>query len=288
MAEPAAEVRCPDPLDGAGGTFVEHRIQVEPDVELRAFEWSGLRQVAPPLVLVAGWITVVDSWVPVLESMARDRRVLYLESREKTSARMEGSALAPARFRLDRLGRDITEVLRAVDWSPGEAVFVGSSLGGNAILEMLKQGERCRGAFLIGPNAEFAFPLWARYAMRLPARLYQSLVPFLLWYLKRFRLDAEAEPEQYERYCTTLVQADYCRLKCSAMALVDAEVMKGLDRINDPVAVAFASSDRLHGEANARRLAEGIPAGHPLPCPSNAYLHGPEVVDEIDRFVGGR
>lgn len=287
MVDHSIENRTPDPLHGAGGDFIEHRVRVEPDVELRAFEWSGRAQSAPPLVLVAGWITVVDSWLPVLRAMARNRRVLYVESREKTSARMPGTALAPGRFRLDRLGRDITAVLQSVDWYSDEAVFVGSSLGGNAILEMLKQGKRCRGAFLIGPNAEFSFPLWARYAMRLPARVYRSLVPFLLWYLKRFRLDAEAEPEQYERYCKTLARADYRRLKCSAMALVDAEVMDGLDRVVDPVAVAFASTDRLHGEANARRLAGAVAGGRPLPCPSNAYLHGPDVVDEIDRFVGG-
>lgn len=274
-----------DPLDGAGGCFREHRVEVEDGVDLRAFEWSGRDRSAAPLLLIAGWITIVDSWAPVLARLAETRRVVYLESREKPSAGIRTDAMREAGFRVERLGRDVSAVAAAVGLRLEDVVLVGSSLGANTILEVLKQGARCRAAFLIGPNAEFSFPLWSRPLMRLPSPAYGSLVPFVLWYLRRFRLDVRAEPEQYERYRRTLEGADFARLKLSALALVGYRVIEGFENILDPVGVAFAASDRMHGEANAQRLVEALPQGTALVCSSNASLHRPEVVDEIDRYV---
>ncbi len=274
-----------DPLDGGGGRFREHRIEVEDGVDLRTFEWSGKGSKLPPVLLVAGWITIVDSWAPVLGRLAQTRRVIYLESREKASARIRTDVICRAGFRVERLGRDIAVAAAAVGLELEDAVLVGSSLGANAILEGLKQGARSRAAFLIGPNAEFCFPLWSRPLMRLPAAAYGKLVPFILWYLRRYRLDVRAEPEQYDRYRRTLEGADFERLKLSALALEDYRVIEDFENILDPVGVAFASSDRMHGEANARRLAEALPQGSVIPCPTNAFLHRPEVVDEIDRYV---
>lgn len=285
MNRPTEAGRPEDPLKGAGGSFQEHRVEVEDGVNLRAFEWSGQEQIEAPLLLVAGWITIVDSWAPVLARMAKTRRVIYLETREKPSGRIRADRMRKTCFGVPSLGRDIAEVAAAVGIAPGEAVLVGSSLGANAILETLKQGFRCRAAFLIGPNAEFAFPLWSRPAIHLPSRSYRSLVPFILWYLRRFRLDVGAEPEQYERYRRTVEGADFARLRLSALALVGYQVIKGLEMILDPVGVAFAASDRLHGDANARRLAQALPKGSVIPCPTNAFMHQPEVVGEIDRYV---
>ena len=274
-----------DPLDGAGGGFREHRVEVEDGVGLRVFEWSGQDRSEAPLLLVAGWITIVDSWAPVLARLAETRRVIYLESREKHSAEIRPERMNTTGFKLERLGRDIGAVASDIGLKLKETVLVGSSLGANAILEGLKQGARCRAAFLIGPNAEFAFPLWSRFLMRLPPAAYGSLVPLVLWYLRHFRLDVKTEPEQYERYCRTAAGADFERLKLSALALEGYQVIEGFENILDPVGVAFASSDRLHGEANARRLADALPRGTALACPSNAFLHRPDVVDEIDRYV---
>lgn len=277
---------CPeDPMKGGGGVFRAHRVEVEDGVSLRALEWSGEAQIEAPLLLIAGWITIVDSWVPVLERLAKTRRVIYLESREKPSGEIRTDKMCRSSFKVPCLGRDVLTVASAVGVDPGQAVLAGSSLGANAILEALKQGFRCKAAFLIGPNAEFAFPLWSRAAIHLPSRSYRSLVPFILWYLRRFRLDARAEPEQYERYRRTLESADFARLKLSALALVGYRVIEDFDGILDPVGVAFAASDRLHGDANARRLAHALPNGSVIPCPTNAFMHQPEVVGEIDRYV---
>jgi len=258
---------------------------VEDGVSLRAFEWSGQDQLAPPLLMVAGWITIVDSWAPVLVCLAQTRRVVYLESREKASAGIDPEAMRKGSFRVECLGRDIATVAAGVGLKLEDAVLVGSSLGANAIFEALKQGARCRAAFLIGPNAEFAFPMWSRLLMRLPSSAYRPLVPIVLWYLRHFRLDVRSEPEQYQRYCRTAAGADFGRLKMSALALEGYRVIDDFEKIIDPVAVAFASSDRLHGEANARLLAEALSRGTALECPSNAFLHRPDVVDEIDRYV---
>jgi pimeloyl-ACP methyl ester carboxylesterase len=274
-----------DPLEGAGGQCLHHEIEVEDGVVLRVFEWSGQKESSPPMLLVAGWITIIDSWLPVLAKVTENRRLIYVESREKASAEIRPELMHKESFRVECLGRDIAAVAAGVGLNLNETVMVGSSLGANAILEGLKLGARCRAAFLIGPNAEFAFPLWSRFLMRLPPEAYRPLVPLILWYLRHFRLDIKAEPEQYERYRRTAEGADFERLKLSALALEGFRVIEGFENILDPVGVAFASTDRLHGEVNARRLAEALPRGTALECPSNAFLHRPEVIGEIDKYV---
>jgi pimeloyl-ACP methyl ester carboxylesterase len=175
------------------------------------------------------------------------------------------------------------------DLADGSAVLFGSSMGSNAILEALKE-ERlpARAAFLIGPNAEFRFPGWGRVAVRIiPPAVIERLKGFVIWYLRRFRVNEREDPEQMARYRRTVRSADPLRLKLAALAVLDYSALPGLETVSTPVAVAYAASDTLHGEDEVRRIVDAMPRGSAVVCPSNTYMHTADVLEDLEGFVGG-
>lgn len=276
-----------DPI-ASGVDFRRHRVAVEPGVRLTVFEWQP-GTGAEPLVFVAGWVSVLEGWRPLLEVLVKQRPVIYVETREKRSAEIEPRLLRPSSFAIPRLGEDLVAVCDALEVDPERRVFFASSMGSNAVLEALK-GDRLRArcAFLIGPNAEFRFPAWGRALTYLPAAIYHPVRPLIIWYLKSFRVNARQDPEQMARYRRTLRAAHPLRLKLSARAVLGYSALPGLGTVRVPVAIAYAASDTLHEPDEVRRMVAALPRGEVVECPSNTYMHTAAVAADLDRFISGR
>lgn len=268
----------------------EHTVRMGDGVELRVLEWCPTGSVsAAPVLFVAGWLSVVEGWAPLLRALVPHRRVVYVETREKRSARFPDGRVRPAQLTIPRLGRDLVEVGEAVGIDGDRWLAFGSSMGANAILEALK-GDRLavRGAFLVGPNARFEFHWWRRLLICFPAASYHVLKPFVLWYLRRYRIDVAREPEQMARYERTLAAAHPVRIKQSARAVVRYQVWPGLATIRRPVAVAWAPTDTLHGSGEVQRIVAAVPGARAVQCPSNHYMHSAAVAADMDDHLGGR
>jgi pimeloyl-ACP methyl ester carboxylesterase len=280
-----AEVSNPVPV--AGVQFNERRLTVEEGVSLRLYEWRPESDGGgDPIFFVAGWISLVTGWVPLLEKLVRTRPVYYLETREKESAKISPKLMRPASFLVPRLAKDLIEVSNQLRLDRDRTVLFGSSMGSNAILEALK-GDRlkAKAAFVVGPNAEFHFPWWGRPLVHLPPFVYSAAKPFVLWYLRTFRVNTREDPEQMARYVRTVRAADPERIMLSAQAVIDYDAMPGLDTISSPVAVAYAANDTQHGEEEVQRIVDVMPQGVAVKCPSNTYMHTAEVVSDLDRFL---
>ncbi len=276
-----------NPVPVQGVRFNERRLTVEKGVSLRLYEWRPENDGgADPIVFVAGWISLVTGWVPLLEELVRHRRVYYLETREKESAEITPKLMRPESFSVSRLAEDLVEVSHQLELDGNRTVLFGSSMGSNAILEALK-GDRlkAKAAFVVGPNAEFHFPWWGRPLIHLPPWVYSAAKPFVLWYLRTFRVNAREDPEQMARYVRTIRAADPERIMLSAQAVIDYEAMPGLETISSPVAVAYAASDTLHSEEEVGRIVDAMPRGVAVSCPSNTYMHTADVVADLDRFL---
>ncbi|MEE4270577.1 MAG: hypothetical protein V2I67_02815 [Thermoanaerobaculales bacterium] len=275
-----------DPIS-SGISFRHQRIEVEEGVGLTVFEWRpGTGE--EPLVFVAGWISIIDGWKPLLEVLVRQRPVIYLETREKRSAVFARRRLRPEDFAIARLGDDLAVVCDRLEIDPERRVFFASSMGSNAVLEACKHGRlQGRGAFLIGPNAEFRFPGWGKALTYMPASVYHLARPFMLWYLERFRVNAKEDPAQMARYRRTLAAAHPGRLKLSARSVLGYSLLPGLETVELPVAVASAPSDTLHEGHEVQRIVDALPHGRVVECPSNTYMHTAEVAEDLDRFIRG-
>jgi pimeloyl-ACP methyl ester carboxylesterase len=276
-----------DPVASADARFESAWVEAEPGVRLRLFRWwprSG--DGAEPLLLVAGWVSVVEGWVPLLRELVRERPVAYLETREKRSAVIAGDRMTVGAFGVERLADDVIAAAAATGYDLRRTVVVASSMGANAVLEALKDDRlQAAAAFLIGPNGTFRFPWWGRVAVRMPPAGIRRAIPFALWYLRRFRVNARDDPDQMRRYERTLRAADPARLRLSAIAILDYQVWPRLSTVSTPVAVGYAAGDTLHGPEDVARIVAALPCGTAVECPSNSYMHSAAVADDIRRFV---
>jgi pimeloyl-ACP methyl ester carboxylesterase len=276
-----------NPVEVPGVHFEQRRVKVEDGVSLRLYEWRPESDNGSgPILFVAGWISLVTGWVPLLKHLVQTRPVYYLETREKASAEISERLMRPVNFSIPRLADDLIEVSKQLELDCERTVLFGSSMGSNAILEALK-GDRltARAAFVIGPNAEFHFPWWGRPLVHLPPWVYSAAKPFVLWYLRTFRVNAREDPEQMARYVRTIRAADPERIMLSARAVIDYEAIPGLDTISSPVAVAYAANDTLHGEEEVERIVDAMPRGVAVSCPSNTYMHTAAVANDIEAYL---
>lgn len=278
----------PDPIAADGAGFSEDRVDVGEGVRLRCYRWQPQPENgASPVFFVAGWISLVTGWKALLQELVRTRPVVYLETREKRSAEIPPRLMHSSSFTIPRLADDVVRAAERLGLDNDRTVLFGSSMGSNAILEALKDSRySARAAFLVGPNAEFYFPAWGKVAVRVvPAWLIERLKGFVIWYLRRFRVDSESDPEQMARYERTIGAADALRLKLSAQAVQGYSALPGLASITTPVAVAYADSDRLHDERDVRRMVDAMPRGTAIRCPSNTYMHDADVAHDLETFL---
>jgi len=278
-----------DPISVEGAQFSESRLSIEEGVDLLLYEWKPERDTgAEPILFVAGWISLVTGWRPLLEHLVKTRPVYYLETREKRSAEIDRHLMRPASFAIPRLAEDLIVAADRLGLDGDRTVLFGSSMGSNAILEALKNGRlSAKAAFLVGPNAQFHFPWWGRLAVHLPPRVYNMAKPFVLWYLRNFRVNVREDPDQMARYVRTVRSADPKRIMLSARAVIDYNALPGLETISTPVAVAYAGSDILHGQDEVRHLVDAMPRGTAVSCPSNTYMHTAAVAADLERYLAG-
>jgi len=264
------------------------QLAVQPEVLLTAYRWLTPASRRPPLVFVAGWVSDMEGWLPLLRPLVTDYPLAYIETREKTSAQITIRRPLPTDFSIPRMAVDLRRALSSLGSRFENPVIVASSLGATVTLEALKKGKlAARGAFLIGPNAAFRTGPLTSLVTYLPAGTYHLAKHFVLWYLRTFRVDVNREPEQWQRYNRTLRSAHPGRLKLSAIAAIRDRyrVWPDLDTVSVPVAIAFASTDTLHTEGDIRRMVRALPCARLHPCPSNRYMHDADLKADIDRFV---
>ena len=278
-----------DPVTPPDSVYTSSLVCVQNGVHLRVMHWRPKNPVTEnPIIFVAGWVSAVSGWAPLLKVMAARRPVYYIETREKRSALFEKSKLKPVDFSIGRIAEDLIVVCRQLGIASSDSTVIGSSLGATALLEALKGGRLTAGAaFLIAPNSEFKAPWYLQWMLFLPAFLYHGIKYFVLWYIKTFMVDVKKEPEQMMRYNETLQAAHPQRIKLSARAAITGhyQVWPHLDSVRIPMALAYASTDTLHSSANIRQMVGRLPQATVVTCPSNRYMHSAEVMKDIEAFI---
>jgi pimeloyl-ACP methyl ester carboxylesterase len=278
-----------DPVAIRESTYEELPVCVQEGVHLRVMTWRPKEPVSEdPIIFVAGWVSAVSGWAPLLKVMAARRPVYYIETREKRSAIFESTKLTPTDFSIARMAEDLIHVCSHLGIASPRATVIGSSLGATALLEALKGGRLTAGtAFLIAPNSDFKAPWYLQWMLFLPAFLYHGIKYFIIWYIRTFICDVKNEPEQMMRYQETLLTAHPQRIKLSAKAAIYQryQVWPHLNSVQIPVALAYAPTDTMHSSANIRLMSERLPHATLIACPSNKYMHSADVLRDIEAFV---
>lgn len=250
-------------------------------IKIIDFMPKGDRPERPLVVFVAGWISSISGWKDMLKELTPHYRTLYVETREKKSAILPEKS--DIDFSVDRMSRDIDEILRQRVPEDRPFCFVGSSLGSTVILEYLsRRGRNPIDAFVIAPNCEFPFPWWLLAAIRfIPASFYGKMKLILKWYLRNFRIDKEKEPEQAKKYEGTMDAAEPKRLQASALELSNYSLWDKLEMITAPVCIIGAKSDTLHGVEEMEKMVGLIPSARLEIMASNKETHS----DKAGKFI---
>ena len=266
------------------GASVERlSIETTPGIYLRVLRWTPENisaREARTLVMVPGWNSVPDGWFPILAEWVKCRPIVYIESREKGSCRIDGS-ISKATFQIPNIASDLPVVLDKLAIDPVECDAFAASLGATLLLETLREQTLVpRSLVLLSPNLAFVPPWWARPLIPAPLFLYSALVRFIIWYLDR-RLKEEGQRIRYRR---TLLAAPIDRLRLASMIFKNYKMDLDFARNSTPVGVLRASSDTLHDHSDAGTLSANIPNCQLIEIESNQFAHEAAALPIIEGF----
>ncbi len=268
-----------------GASYRVDQVPVDEGVILQVVNFTPATNThRPAVIFVAGWVSHIDGWHEVLLEMTSQFPVLYVETRDKTSAQVSREA----DYSVAALAGDLAAVVAHYQLAPDDYIMLGSSLGGTAILEcfhLLQAKPRC--LVLIGPNAEFRLPpLGATFIRLFPPSVYLGLRPIIKLYLRLFRLDVKADYAQYAKYKRVLDAADPWKLKRGMLALATYQVWERLAGINRPTLVIGGAHDVMHEPGNLRRMVSMLPRGQYLDLGTNRATHSSEMVERVREYLG--
>ena len=268
MRDDLGETRAADlrAYAAEGASVTTEHVEVASGVALRCVRFTpptkapfdrALDRALPTLVFVPGWISLLNTWRHFLPHVTAEFPVIYVESREKSSSRVEGRV----GFAVADLASDLVRVLEHYGLQEGSFVLAGSSLGATTIVEALPfLPGRPAAAALILPNAAFDLPLYARLLRFVP----HSLLPFLKPLARRVMFRTKINPEdagQQERFVAALGAADAVKLKESTLGALRYRMnVENLRPLPYPSLVIGASKDKQHDQKAVREIAAALGA----------------------------
>ncbi|MFA6469714.1 MAG: alpha/beta hydrolase [Bacteroidota bacterium] len=269
----------------AEGTIVRERMEKGADgALLRVLSFTPPKVHATPVVIfIAGWITQMDAWKSVLREMTKDFTVLYVETREKISSRMENNS----EYSIEAIGDDIVRLIEQWTFPPSGYVLAGSSLGATVIVECFHALTKPPAALLlISPNAVFRVPLiWKVIIALFYPPMYKVIKPFVKWYLKYFRLNVQVDEAQYRKYSNALDVADPWKLKKAVIALERYTIWHRLGSLHCPVLLIGALKDLIHEPGHFQTIASLLPQVSVVDLETNANTHSPMMVVELRNYL---
>lgn len=267
-----------------GATFKEEYIPVAENVSLRVISFAPPQQTEkPPVVFVAGWITLMSAWKIVLLELTKDFPVYYIETREKVSSLVSGAVA----YGVEEIGKDVIKLIDHFQLQEKQFILFGSSLGASALLDCCRSLERAPLCLvLIGPNAVFRVPRFGKIIIYLfPPPLYLLMKPLVKWYLRTFRLDIKSDYEQYQKYCSNIDAADPWKLKKAVKKLWSWQAWHLLPDIKFPTAIFGASKDSLHEPENLKKMVAMMPDATYIDLETNKGTHSAAMVTAMRNFI---
>ena len=260
----------------------EKLIRVSNSVSLRVFTWKPVNQSSKvPILMVPGWGSVFEGWRPLVTEWVQNRKIIYVETREKASAIFD-EKMSQKDFHIDNFTDDIREIIQSLNLDGNYHLF-SSSLGSTILIHGLQERKiSAKSSIFLAPNQNIIFPLWARLLIKLPLPKFtlKWLIKLAIWAVER-KVEEEGQKIRYRR---TLLSQNYERIRFSARYLIGYSLPESLSNIEIPCAILTAESDKLHGSNDVEFISREISNMKIIPIPSNQYAHQPEALNEIESF----
>ena len=269
------------PFCHRGATYKAEYVSLPTGVELLSVVFSPPQNANAPVILfIPGFVSLIENFRETLVELTRTHTVYYVETREKSTARINPGH----RFSADEITSDIVHFVQLR--IPGSYVMAGYSLGATVIAEAFPLLQRKPEAvLLIEPNSSFPFKGIALLLARLAPYFYRPLVPFVKWYMRTFIIDIRTDLEMYLINCRNLDTADPGRLGMAVRQLSRYRMNGCLEQISVPALVVVASKDRFHSHGEGTEIAAHIPGARCMDLEDNKRTHSAEMGREIRSFI---
>ena len=260
----------------------EKIIRVSESISLRVFIWEPVNQSSKiPILMVPGWGSVFEGWRPLVTEWVQNRKIIYVETREKASAIFD-KKMNQKDFHMDNFTDDIREIIQSLNLDGNYHLF-SSSLGSTILIHGLQERKiSAISSIFLAPNQKIRFPFWARLLIKLPLPKFSLkwLIKLAIWAVER-KVEEEGQRIRYRR---TLLSQNYERIRFSARYLMGYSLPESLADIEIPCAILTAESDKLHGTNDVEFISREISNMKIIQIPSNQYAHQPEALNEIESF----
>ncbi|MCK5837959.1 MAG: alpha/beta hydrolase, partial [Desulfobacula sp.] len=135
------------------------------EIKIFDFEPNNPDPEKPIIIFVAGWISLINGWKDVLSTLAPRYRILYVETREKRSAKLPD--MKTIDLSIEQMSRDIDALVGEMMPKSQPFYFAGSSMGATVILDYLAIKKRQPvNSFLVSPVCDFPFPGWILFIIK--------------------------------------------------------------------------------------------------------------------------
>jgi pimeloyl-ACP methyl ester carboxylesterase len=236
----------------------------------------------PPILFIPGLVSIIENFRETLIELTRDHTVIYIETREKNSAKIKSEHL----FTVEDITSDIVQYagLKFSDDNP--YIMAGYSLGATVVAEAFcRLTTKPESVILIEPNGSFPFSRWLLMLAGMARYIYKPVKPFLKWYLRTFIINLEHDEEMYLINCRNLDAAEPVRLGKAVRHLSSYRIGDCPEKITVPALVVVASKDRFHNHDEGTDLARRVPGAVSLDLLDNKRTHSTEMGRIIREFI---
>ncbi len=233
-------------------------VATEPGVQVRLLRIPCREPRAEGTILfVAGWMSFADAWRLVLGELSTRFEVVYMESREKNSSRIDRRR--GVRFRIEELVNDYHGVVRHLGASRPLQV-IASSIGAATVIRGFQLGVRPGRLALISPILRPEVPAWIPPVARIArGPIYAIAKTLASWWYGLFIFRVSRDEFQRSRFRGVLQNAEPWKMLQGVRDIADLRIpMSEVRQVDVPVCILAASQDPQHRADDIREIAENI------------------------------
>lgn len=271
------------PFCHAGTSFKAEYSALPSGVELMTVIFTPSEPAGkPPVLFIPGLVSIIENFRDTLVELTRDHTVIYIETREKNSAKIGNQH----RFTVDEIASDIVQYSGQRFSASAPYVMAGYSLGATIVAEAFcRLATKPESVIMVEPNCSFPFNRWLLGLARIARYVYKPVKPFLKWYLRTFIINLKHDEEMYLINCRNLDAAEPVRLGRAVRDLSRYHTGSCPEKITVPALVVVASKDKFHNHDEGSDLARRVPGAVYMDLLDNRRTHSTEMGRIMRDFI---
>ena len=261
----------------------ECMFQTEENVRLQVIHFiPASKSIYPPVIMVAGLGTFIQSFKGIIKSMTKDFELFYVETREKVSSRLSGKI----NYDIKTVANDIVSIVKSLYPNLKGYILFGYSYGATVIAESYSNlSPKPSALLLLSPTPSFYYPKWSLPLIKIAPSLFWMIKPAAKWYLRNFVINQKEDKEMYGYTSYALDNCDPKKLSSAILAVAGYSIWDKLDMIDCSTLIVDTSKDGIHLHEDIVRMTTTIKNSTYIDLEVNKRTHGAELAVVIRDYL---